>query len=94
MRQRERDVAVRWAARRGGFPTEDAGVPPTALRGEEGWDVLGRASSTGTALGWQGGVELLSTGRKLAGVTRMVLRVRRQGESDAGQVAGGPQPAH
>lgn len=73
---------------------EDARMPSTALRGVEGRDVLGRASSTGTALGWQGGVELLRTGRKLAGVTRMVLRVRRQGESDTGQMAGGPEPAH
>lgn len=75
-------------------PREDAGVPSTALRGVEGRDVLGRASSTGTALGWHSYVELLRTGRKLAGVTRMVLRVRRQGESDSGQVAGGPEPAH
>lgn len=55
-------------------PREDTGVPSTALRGVEGRDVLERASSTGPALGWQGGVELLRTGRKLAGVTRTVLR--------------------
>lgn len=55
-------------------PWEDAGVPSTALRsgvGVEGRDVLGRASSTDTALGWRGGVERLRTRRKLAGVTRM-----------------------